>query len=458
MNLPRRYLDRLRRELEPVAGALPSRYPRRPWDELGPSDADVESNVLDFPTRNAPPPEPEVPVEHPNYDASALPQRLTPQNQQAITRPRVVTPTDASTATDDVTSAGESQPTRPRLAYPKGTVEYQDKLLTDLENNTPEKLSRGKSAKYGFLRGLQTGGLGGGLIGAAVGAIAPGATSDMKQRDEIKKATNKLDTAITREGKLSVIEERRRQPEKEYQNYLRQEREKRIANVMTMHDRLGHYNPDDPNDRGSQIIKAQAKALGIDDELVPYTKAGSAPPHADVDGVRFERQADGSWKAATGLPTRTMVNVPGYGPMTPAQARNADALEGQRTYQRGRDTFEDQRHEVERQENRRQMASRIAGEVADHNAEAAKWKDLAARTTDPTNKDYYESQMLGEKQKANAKALELSQGYGDIYEAGPGEEGWAYVKQKPQAQSLPTRGKGKNRRTYSVDPSKYGLP
>lgn len=464
MSLPRRYIEaqleeekrKLRERMEQVPADLPGRYPQQP-----PALAE-QSNVIDFPTRN-PRPDAEVPLDLPNYD---LPRRysqddvqvLTPQNQQAVTRPRTATPPETAAAED----VSETLPTRPRLVYPKGTVEYQDRLVTDLESTPPEKMSRKKSSLYGFLRGLRTGGLGAGAVGAIVGAIAPGATAEMKQRDEVAKASAKLDTAIQREGKLSVIDERRRQPQKEYEAALRTEREKRIANLMTMHDRAGHYNPDDPNDRSSQIIKAQAVALGVADQLIPYTKADRTPPTKEIDGVVFERQADGNWTAAKGLPSRAMVNVPGYGPMTPAQARQADATAGERVYQRGRDTKLDERHDQERAEQRRQAASRIAGDVATHNANAAKLQDFALKTKDPAMKEYAESEMLGEKEKANAKALELRQGYGDIYEAGPGEGGWAYVKPKEQpSRPLPTRGagrKGRNSRTYTVDTSKYGLP
>ena len=77
------------------------------------------------------------------------------------------------------------------------------------------------------------------------------------------------------------------------------------------------------------------------------------------------------------------------------------------------------------------------------NSEAAKYQDLAIRTgpdaEDPDTgvllKPYYESLAVSQKQKAVAKALELSEGYGDLFEAGPGEGGWAFGK--PRAQSPP---------------------
>lgn len=444
---------------EPVIAAPAAPLPTRVLNvDVG--EPPPPANVLSFPTRNrtVTPPPAEVPVDLPTY-----------------TRPRIVGTDPATPALEEA----EVLPTRPRLVHPKGTVEYQEKLLSDRETGPPEKMSRKRAAAYNALRFLGTGNPLASGIGAIVGALAPGATGKLAQRDQVAEAGAQLDTAMEREGRRSQIEARRRLPQKEAEAARRSEREKRIANLMTMHGRAGHYNPDDPDDRSSQVIKAAADELGVSDQLIPYTAKDKIPPHVtvtDADGVEitFERQEDGNWKPAQGLPTRKKesVFVPGYGHMTPAQARQADATADQRTYQRNRDVVGDTRHETERTEDKatrtaeqdrsyRREAAAIAGEVATANAEAAKWKHLvaSAKPGDP-NVAYYTSEMEKAKAAGNAKALELSQGYGDIYEAGPGEEGWAYVKPKerPAAEALPTRSGKRQPKTYTVNTSKYGLP
>jgi hypothetical protein len=128
-----------------------------------------------------------------------------------------------------------------------------------------------------------------------------------------------------------------------------------------------------------------------------------------------------------------------------------------RDYNRNRQQSLDTRHVTERREDidirradkdeaRLQRAAGVAAEVTAANAEAGKWQNMAARTQDPNTKAYYESLAASEKQKAVGKAQELNQAYGDLYEAGPGEGGWAYVKQRPQSaqpalQTRPSSGK-----------------
>jgi hypothetical protein len=504
MSLPRRYIDaqieeekrRIRRR--PItSGAwdetLPDGTPalemgmpawREQLDTLPTRQVSVASaqpapddNVIDFPTRNRAGVQgiiPEVPLELPTYarpnvsdivarpsdqaqtnDAvlrpGSAPGTATPVNTGSATRPRVTTP--------EVIGApgSEDLPTRPRLVNPKGTVEYQDQLLSDLQNNPRPEMSRKKAAGYNFLRNLATGGIGPALIGAAVGAIAPGATSKMRHEDEVAKATGQLNSALKRDEERALIEQRRRQPEKDYQNALRAEREKRIANLMTMHDRAGHYNPEDPNDKASQMIKAQAEALGVADQLIPYTKADKVPPHLNVDGTEYERQQDGSWAPAKGLPTRAMVNVPGYGPMTPAAARNADAVEGERVYRHGRDTIEDTRKSDEvNSQNKADLEEatrqRTNASIYDGNADT---NDRLAEAQDTSTDEGWDraKEYKAEAVRQRAAAKEARE---------KADEAERKAKSRPPitVDSLPTRGGGKRGRTptYKVNTSKYGLP
>lgn len=135
-----------------------------------------------------------------------------------------------------------------------------------------------------------------------------------------------------------------------------------------------------------------------------------------------------------------------------ATAVTADALSGQRTYQRGRDVIEDKRRDeektqtqLEKIQTRRKEAGDVAGKLdtareawIQADAKAAKLKERLAAETDPDRKqtiqdqiDNWEYQKSKAQSEAAGHASTLSKSYGDMYEAGPGEGGLAYYKQKP---------------------------
>jgi len=203
----------------------------------------------------------------------------------------------------------------PRLR-PEDELAGQQQLRTAVGDYEPEKASWKEFLPY-IINATLSGGKHGpmGLLGAAGTAIAqkyiqpkmPNEAWKAKQLGETDKRIEGLEKDETRdlqqEDVRSEIALRRLKPRLEREGREQQEKEKRIANLLTMHDRLGHYRPEDINDIGSQQLKAQAQELGID--LVPYEapeKASAVPPHLTVGDTVFERDKSGNWAPAKGLP------------------------------------------------------------------------------------------------------------------------------------------------------------
>jgi hypothetical protein len=261
-------------------------------------------------------------------------------------------------------------PTRVVAEPQPGTVEYEEANLRRLQATPLKNLSRKKAAVTGFIRGLAIGlqggpgaGAGGAITGAIAGAIAPGRTAEMQRDQQIAEQQAKLRGAIQTEGALSEIdtrralsEQRRAKPLEDAEKAAQAARKDRIARLITMHGRLGRYNPNDPNDSASQAVKKEAESLGVANELVPYTKAEKVPPRQVVDGVTYERQDNGDWKAASGLPGRKMVDTP-YGPVSPGTALTADATRENRDNQQRRTTLLDEKGRTENERKRQSYAT-----------------------------------------------------------------------------------------------------
>lgn len=203
----------------------------------------------------------------------------------------------------------------PRLR-PEDELAGQKQLRTAVHDYEPEKASWKEFLPF-IINATLSGGKYGlpGLLGAAGASIAqkyiqpkmPNEVWKQKQLGETDKRIEGLEKDEVRDLQkadvLSEIESRRLKPRLEREGREQQEKEKRIANLLTMHDRLGHYRPEDVNDIGSQQLKAQAQELGID--LVPYEapeKASAVPPHLTVGDTVFERDKSGNWAPAKGLP------------------------------------------------------------------------------------------------------------------------------------------------------------
>lgn len=217
---------------------------------------------------------------------------------------------------------------RPKLdATISDPLEAQKALRQNLELYEPQKshgLARLGPVVPSALAGAGAGGgwgaLGGLGIGLLMSKLDPTFTERMKKQRELAKTNQIIGTLQgekdaniqdkLRQAQLgniqSEIESRKVQPRLAAEEAKQEQRKGDIATLLTMHQRLGHYNPADLNDAGSQTLLSRARELGVESSLVPYSAketADKVPPHLTVGDTVFERGDDGTWKPATGLPT-----------------------------------------------------------------------------------------------------------------------------------------------------------
>jgi hypothetical protein len=238
----------------------------------------------------------------PNYSPARLagPSTSVAQVQELPTRrPRV----DGASPPSTVGESDPFLPTRPRRAFPKGTVEFQEQLLRDREVMPPENMSRKKAALFGFLRGLSSGDLLTGGVGAAVGALVPGATSRLAQRDKISDASGQLDTALEREGRRSEIDTKRAAAATRRNAPAEAEKD----NLRQLYNSQPYFDPDkNPEHRA---LRDRAAALGMilpkrdekDNNQLEYNDSGElllvprnggpARPVLDESGQPVKRRA-----------------------------------------------------------------------------------------------------------------------------------------------------------------------
>jgi hypothetical protein len=427
-------------EPPPEAIELPTYKPSR----------SVESNVVALPTRNMALPEARTGVTMAPLAPPDLPTRQMPTRVFVGERTAGMTTLEIREAElRQLETAGVDSKVR---VTPEG-----------VEVSPPQKMSRKRGSFEGAILGLASGGLAGAAVGAVTGAVAPGRMARRGRQEEIARASRRVDEGMDREARAAQIEsarsladQRRNQPAEDAAKAADAARKERIARLMTNIGRSG-YNPDDPSDAGSQLLKREAELLGVADQIPAYKKGDRVPPRITIDGITFERQDNGDWRPAKGLPTRQMIDVPGYGKMTPAQARIADATEQNRQEQRSRNERLDTRHVTERREDidlretdrtrdRQAKAAAIVADIEEANANAGKYQALADRTPEGAKdllgnalKPFYADEAELEKKKAVGLARALTEAYGDLYEAGAGQQGWAYVKPK----NLSTKQGGK---------------
>ena len=128
--------------------------------------------------------------------------------------------------------------------------------------------------------------------------------------------------------------------------------------------------------------------------------------------------------------------------VSPGTALTASATAENRDFNRERQTTQDAQHLIERTEDKtthtdertQARRERAAGIVARLEAARKQWIDYDAQAkTQPNYKTHFET--LRDKAGADAAgaASELNTGYSDFYEAGVGEGGLAYYKEKPGA-------------------------
>lgn len=206
-------------------------------------------------------------------------------------------------------------------------LEAQKALRQNLELYEPQK-SHGlarlgpivPSALAGAGAGGGWGALGGLGIGLLMSKLDPTFTERVRKQKELAKTNQTIGTlqgekeADTqdklRQAQLgniqSEIENRKIQPRLHAEQAQRDQRKNDVATLLTMHRRLGHYNPADLNDAGSQALRKRAQELGVEDSLVPYSAkeaSDKAPvPVKGPDGSMYLWDGD-TYKPAPGLPT-----------------------------------------------------------------------------------------------------------------------------------------------------------
>lgn len=308
-------------------------------------------------------------------------------------------------------------------------------------------LGAGRGALIGLSQG-PGGAIGGALMGGGIGTFNPASDEEWAKRQDLAEAQQQTGRALDFRKKTSDL------ATEVVDRDLKRAQAERALNPR--------YKPDVETDASGNLLSIQG---------------GVATPITDAKGnrIRGKQNSKHEWRndPFTGraelwevTPGGSDKKVPGaldasrdlvktsQGWVKPGTALTADAMVENRDYNRNRQQSLDTRHVTERREDidirrgdkdeaRLQRAAGVAAEVTTANAEAGKWQNMAAQTQDPNTKAYYESLAASEKQKAVGKAQELNQAYGDLYEAGPGDGGWAYVKPRPQPalQTRPSSGK-----------------
>lgn len=420
------------------------------------------------------PPEPVV-AEPPQQPGPTFqPTVLTDRNREAITRPRTVAPPEdvaAPAPGDPAMGTRERTVTPPAVAPPGPHVIYGDEgqprraeggetdydrdqaYLQALQRYKPENHnSKLRSAGLGFARGLQ-GFKGQSLLGSLIDPAA-----DERFANEVE---------IGRVGR-SVEEERASRASASKAQSEEQDRKLKDAQAQkALRDPTyaPHYLDTDQGpmvangNQATPIYNPEGKAVG------PKAKPARTKVFFNAENGHAETwSVDDDGKKREMIsgsdPKQDLVKRDGMW-VGQGTALTAGALEGNRKYQRGRDTMEDNRRATERTEDqtqknmdrgeqRRTASAKLVGAIEGgrNRAEAAtkkinELKTQLAQETNPQNKLVLQQSLDGwkyEREKAlneaTSAASELNSGYGDMYESGPGEQDsegaqWPYVKKRP---------------------------
>jgi hypothetical protein len=357
----------------------------------------------------------------------------------------------------------------PTYRGPEDDLTAEARRIYEKENAPLQKISRKRAALagalYGLGQGLQSGNIGVGIgaaaAGAVGGAIAPRRLQKMKREDEIAEDYAKLGRRIKTAGTIGEIQARAAETQRRIEE-PKIEREKlksklydeRVDRAMKNLTSLPKYDPNDKTDAASQTMLKEFQTLGIADQIPSRTaetpvggtewvpkKTGTDTTGKPVwELVPFEKLKAGGTREVKGLPHKPLVTSPS-GPITPAEserniataAAQAQRIKeheldvGRRQTERGEDIS---REDFQKQQAREEKAAKLAGDVDEYKSQAVEAQKVINSTTDPKTKAAYEYIRQQALNKAQGAATELSQGYGDIYEAGPGEGGWPYYKRK----------------------------
>lgn len=417
----------------------------------------------------SPPPEPDVTPATAEELNSVQPVKRQPLNmaqqamltatpQEETTRPRALNP--APTAPPPVSAEVVYGPKGQPLRAEGGADDFErdQAYLSALEHYKPKDHNgRIKSALIGFGRAyLRGGGLAGAITGGVQGIFDPGADERYQNEVDIGKTTRAVAQTQASRSAASKLEN-----EAADRTYKAAQAE-RVLNPV--------YAPTVQKTPSGLMNVQNGKASPIYDP----TKPGEILTNDNSSKDRFEIRHDPKtgkaqkWKLGTRnepdklIPEwsdsgKDLVKV-GDNWVPQGTAVTADALRDSRQYQRGRDVFQDERHQRERDEDivrggmgkdqeRDQKAAGYIG-IITASREAAERADAVAKSlrqqlSDPYNQDKAKQETMRntifDKEKERDKALQegtraaaaLQSGHADLYEAGVGQGGFPYYKLKP---------------------------
>ncbi len=374
---------------------------------------------------------------------------LTPELTPRPTQPLIREALPPSHSVTGLVYDEHGRPLKPGFIDPSSdrALQTREQYIQALEQYKPENhnsrvVSGLITAGRGALAGLREGpggALGGGLAGLGIGLADP--TSD-------EKYAKRRDLAVA-QGELSHDLDFR----KHTSDLATAEAERQLKTAQAIKDlQPTTYKPD-------VIPDNQGYLQSID------TTSGVAKPVTDAKGnpIKGKQNSTHQWRndPFTGkaelwqiTPGEADKKIPGavdakqdliktdHGWVKPDVAVMADATAENRNWIRDHTLQTDAERRQNRQEDlgfrrgdkedaRREKAAGLATELEAANAESVKWAGMAKATDDPDHRAYYNAQAQAEKDRAFAKAKEINEGYGDIYEAGPGDGGWPYAKPKP---------------------------
>lgn len=346
----------------------------------------------------------------------------------------------------------------------KTELENQQAYLESLNAYKPtDHNGRGKSALIDAGRAyLHGGGLVGALTGAVRGLVDPGA--DERYQNDVDRGRTGQAVAQGLSYQKAQSDADRAAAESDY-NRAQAERELRppvyAPETVDTAEGLGVLNKNNATitpvyNPGTQERARKSQTTTHKTEIrhdaqgkaEKWTIGANGEPDTKVEG----------WTDTS----KDLVNVNGR--LVPqSTAVTAEALGGQRGYQQNRDTVKDAEHKTERQSDQEEKALKAAEdrgvkaaaivariskgretamdaekqmEETRKNIEAAKAKN------DVDRQQKLQDQYVGWERirsdglaDASTAATELSQGYGDIYEAGVGTRGFAYFQAKPFSRS-----------------------
>lgn len=382
------------------------------------------------------------------------------------TRPRRVFEQPPSTGTvnrprytDPITYDTSGMPERRPYNYGAEPLDSAVRYRNALENWRPSgERSFGNTARgagYGVLTAAQRfpgspeAMIGGGIAGLISSLVKPSSKNWLRRGIAIPEA----DAEVARQLRIAGEQAKLRQAE--FNPYLREiglnqgqqridlNRQKLDQQNLLTHKRalasiFNAYPEFDPEDPKNAAIVAAMNAVGL-----PVTKKTRGSLLQLVQGTDAEGNATFS---IVHKPTATATQVTGEGlPAKTEQQLGREASRERTIYTQGeinkraaaRNTASGKTRGLTagQVQARRDRAAALVAKIESARADAEKFQGLA--NSGPQYRQHYEGLRDEALSKGNEAARQLNAQYGEWYEAGPGQGGWPYFKEKTQAQEDP---------------------